>query len=62
MRIEPNISLRLRGTTELSETRTEIKNLNSISAMFHAVEYEIRAAGENPARRWARGAGDDGLG
>ena len=41
LRIEPNISLRPRGTTELSETRTEIKNLNSISAMFHAVEYEI---------------------
>ncbi len=41
LRIEPNISLRPRGTTELSETRTEIKNLNSISAMFHAVEFEI---------------------
>lgn len=41
LRIEPNISLRPRGATELSETRTEIKNLNSISAMFHAVEYEI---------------------
>ncbi len=41
LRIEPNISLRPRGITELSETRTEIKNLNSISAMFHAVEYEI---------------------
>lgn len=41
LRIEPNISLRPRGTTELSETRTEIKNLNSISAMFRAVEYEI---------------------
>lgn len=41
LRIEPNISLRVRGTTELSETRTEIKNLNSISAMFHAVEFEL---------------------
>ncbi len=41
LRIEPNISLRPRGTTELSATRTEIKNLNSISAMFHAVEFEI---------------------
>ncbi|HZQ06748.1 MAG TPA: Asp-tRNA(Asn)/Glu-tRNA(Gln) amidotransferase subunit GatB, partial [Anaerolineae bacterium] len=41
LRIEPNISLRMRGASELSETRTEIKNLNSISAMFHAVEYEI---------------------
>jgi len=41
LRIEPNISLRPRGSSGLSETRTEIKNLNSISAMFHAVEYEI---------------------
>lgn len=41
LRIEPNISLRPVGTTELSETRTEIKNLNSITAMYHAVEYEI---------------------
>lgn len=46
LRIEPNISLRVRGTTELSETRTEIKNLNSISAMFHAVEYEIDRQGK----------------
>jgi aspartyl-tRNA(Asn)/glutamyl-tRNA(Gln) amidotransferase subunit B len=41
LRIEPNISLRPKGSTELSQTRTEIKNLNSISAMFRAVEYEI---------------------
>lgn len=41
LRIEPNISLRPRGTTELSPTRTEVKNLNSISAMFQAVEHEI---------------------
>lgn len=42
LRIEPNISLRPRGSTELSATRTEVKNLNSISAMYHAVEYEIK--------------------
>lgn len=41
LRIEPNISLRPIGSGELSATRTEIKNLNSISAMFHAVEYEL---------------------
>jgi aspartyl-tRNA(Asn)/glutamyl-tRNA(Gln) amidotransferase subunit B len=41
LRIEPNISLRPQGSTTFSETRTEIKNLNSISAMFRAVEYEI---------------------
>lgn len=41
LRIEPNISLRPAGSSELSQARTEIKNLNSISAMFRAVEYEI---------------------
>jgi aspartyl-tRNA(Asn)/glutamyl-tRNA(Gln) amidotransferase subunit B len=41
LRIEPNISVRPRGTTTLPATRTEIKNLNSLSAMFHAVQYEI---------------------
>lgn len=46
LRIEPNISLRRRGATELSKTRTEIKNLNSISAMFRAVEYEIERQGK----------------
>lgn len=46
LRIEPNISLRPRGSTELSQARTEIKNLNSISAMYHAVEYEIERQGK----------------
>ncbi len=41
LRIEPNISLRPRGSSDLSQARTEIKNLNSISAMFRAVEFEI---------------------
>lgn len=41
LRIEPNISLRVRGTTELSETRVEVKNLNSIRSLFRSVEYEV---------------------
>ncbi len=41
LRVEPNISLRPRGATELARTRTEIKNLNSLRALAQAVEYEI---------------------
>lgn len=41
LRIEPNISLRPKGSSDLSQARTEIKNLNSISAMYRAVEFEI---------------------
>ncbi|MGB8648389.1 MAG: Asp-tRNA(Asn)/Glu-tRNA(Gln) amidotransferase subunit GatB [Anaerolineae bacterium] len=41
MRFEANISLRLRGVTALSETRVEIKNLNSFRALVRGVEYEI---------------------
>lgn len=41
MRFEANISLRPKGSTTLSQTRVEIKNLNSLRAMVHATEYEI---------------------
>lgn len=41
MRFEANISLRVKGTTELSATRVEIKNLNSLRAMVRGTEYEI---------------------
>ncbi len=41
MRFEANISLRAKGTTELSATRVEIKNLNSLRAMVRGTEYEI---------------------
>jgi aspartyl-tRNA(Asn)/glutamyl-tRNA(Gln) amidotransferase subunit B len=40
MRLEPNISLRPRGSTTLG-TRTEIKNLNSFRALERAVAFEI---------------------
>jgi aspartyl-tRNA(Asn)/glutamyl-tRNA(Gln) amidotransferase subunit B len=41
MRIEPNISVRSQGASELG-TRTEIKNLNSFRALERAVAYEIQ--------------------
>lgn len=41
MRFEANISLRPKGSHELSPTRVEIKNLNSLRALVHACEYEI---------------------
>lgn len=41
MRFEANISLRPKGSKNLSQTRTEVKNLNSLRAMVHATEYEI---------------------
>ncbi len=41
MRFEANVSLRPRGSTILPATRVEIKNLNSLRAMVHAIEFEI---------------------
>jgi aspartyl-tRNA(Asn)/glutamyl-tRNA(Gln) amidotransferase subunit B len=41
MRVEPNISLRPRGTTTLSQTRVEIKNLNSLHVLAMSIDYEI---------------------
>lgn len=40
MRIEPNVSVRLRGSHQLG-TRVEIKNLNSFRALERGVAYEI---------------------
>ena len=40
-RVEPNISIRPRGSGELG-TRTEVKNLNSFRALANATEYELR--------------------
>lgn len=41
MRIEPNVSVRPRGSQALG-TRTEIKNLNSFRSLERAVAYEIQ--------------------
>jgi len=40
MRCEPNVSMRLAGTSELG-TKVEVKNLNSFRAVKLALEYEI---------------------
>ena len=61
MRIEPNISVRPRGSTELG-TRTEIKNLNSFRALERSVEYEIQRQVGLLRRGRARGPGDRRLG
>ena len=41
MRVDANVSVRLRGATELG-TRCEIKNLNSTRSLGRAVDYESR--------------------
>ncbi|MEI6915977.1 MAG: Asp-tRNA(Asn)/Glu-tRNA(Gln) amidotransferase subunit GatB, partial [Armatimonadota bacterium] len=60
LRCEPNISVRSIGSDEYG-TKTEIKNLNSFTAVFKGVEYEvdrqvktIKAGGviEQETRRW----------
>lgn len=40
MRCDANISIRLKGATKLG-TRVEVKNLNSIRNVKHAIQYEI---------------------
>jgi aspartyl-tRNA(Asn)/glutamyl-tRNA(Gln) amidotransferase subunit B len=45
MRIEPNISVRPLGSTEMG-TRVEIKNLNSFRALERSVAYEIERQSE----------------
>lgn len=40
MRVDANISLRLRGETELG-TKTELKNINSFKALHDGLAYEI---------------------
>ena len=41
MRCEPNISIRLEGTTELG-TKTELKNLNSFRSVQMGIAFEVR--------------------
>jgi aspartyl-tRNA(Asn)/glutamyl-tRNA(Gln) amidotransferase subunit B len=45
MRIEPNISVRPAGNSQLG-TRTEIKNLNSFRALERSVDFEIKRQSE----------------
>ena len=42
MRLEPNISLRAEGQTELPNYKVEVKNINSFNFVAQAIEYEIK--------------------
>jgi aspartyl-tRNA(Asn)/glutamyl-tRNA(Gln) amidotransferase subunit B len=45
MRAEPNVSIRRAGTEELG-VKTELKNINSFSALHRAIAYEVRRQAE----------------
>lgn len=56
MRLEPNISLRARGTTELPKYKVEVKNINSFRFVDRSIQFEIKRQteilekGETPAQ------------
>lgn len=64
MRLEPNISLRREGQTDLPDYKVEVKNINSFSFVEKAIEYEVKRQaelldkGERPAQE-TRGWDED---
>lgn len=42
MRLEPNISVRVKGSTELPQYKVEVKNINSFKFAAAAIEYEFK--------------------
>lgn len=42
MRLEPNISVRIKGTTALPDYKVEVKNINSFKFAAAAIEYEFK--------------------
>ncbi len=42
MRLEANVSVRLKGETHLPNYRVELKNINSFNYMVAAIEYEVK--------------------
>jgi aspartyl-tRNA(Asn)/glutamyl-tRNA(Gln) amidotransferase subunit B len=56
MRLEPNISVRIKGKTELPPYKVEVKNINSFNFVKRAIEYETNRhidlldAGKIPAQ------------
>lgn len=64
MRLEPNISLRKEGQTDLPNYKVEVKNINSFNFVVQAIEYEFKRQaelldkGETPAQE-TRGWDED---